>query len=123
MIIGTGLDLIEISRIEKVLDRNENHFLNKILTVAEKELCPEKPRRKLEFISGRFAGKEAVAKALGTGIGSSLKWKDIEILYLKSGKPYVNLKGLKWNSHELNIHISITHTKTLAAAKVIIERK
>jgi len=119
MIYGIGIDLIEINRIEKVFKRKGNRFLKKILTDYEIELCPV--NRKIEYIAGRFAAKEAVAKALGTGLGKELEWKDIEILNENNGKPNVKIRNNVWDSKGFHTHISISHTKSLAIAKVIIE--
>lgn len=123
MIYGIGIDLVEMDRIEQILERKENRFVHRIFTDRELRFCPKHRKRRVEYLAGRFAGKEAVAKALGTGIGSQLKWTDIEILPLDTGKPYVNLKHTNWDAKELLIHISISHTNIVAAAKVVIEQK
>jgi len=126
MIYGIGIDLIEISRIDELLVRNEERFIKRLLSDKELKYCPNNKRRKTEFIAGRFAGKEAVSKALGTGIGGKLNWTDMEITPLDSGKPVVILNQSVIEQLELpphQIHISISHTKTLAIAKVIIEQK
>ncbi len=120
MIYGIGIDVIEISRIEKILERKEKNFVNKILSDNETNQCPIDKTRKLEYIAGRFAGKEAVAKAIGTGIVSQLNWKDIEILNLDSGKPFIKINS-DFGLGKFIYHISISHTKELAVAKVIIE--
>jgi holo-[acyl-carrier protein] synthase len=73
----------------------------------------------LEFLSGRFAGKEACSKALGTGIGKSLSWQDISILNDSSGKPILHISKDIIGNRE--IHVSLSHTKTMASACVIIE--
>ncbi|MFV9511769.1 holo-ACP synthase [Tepidibacillus sp. LV47] len=122
MIFGIGVDLIELERIRKIVERNEISFINKILTKAEKEYLPTSTKRKIEYLAGRFAGKEAVAKALGTGIGKGLSWKEIEILPLPSGKPVVTLKNDHLLTYDFKIHITISHSKSLAIAKVIIEQ-
>ncbi|OEG00247.1 hypothetical protein BHF71_05520 [Vulcanibacillus modesticaldus] len=122
MIYGIGIDVVRIKRIEEILIRNEEHFLKKILTEKERQLYPKERMKRAEFVAGRFAGKEAVAKALGTGIGSKLKWKDIEIGRLASGQPIVKLNDDKLVG-DFTIHISISHTDDLAMAKVIIEQK
>jgi len=120
MIYGIGIDLIEIERIKNILERSDK-LASKILSEGELKICPTNLNRRIEFIAGRFAGKEAIAKALGTGIGKKLSWRDIEILKLESGKPYVSLKKDNWTAEKFRIHISISHTKTLAIAKVVIE--
>lgn len=120
MIYGIGIDLVEIERIRQILARNER-FMAKTLTGNEISLCPTNEIKKAEFVAGRFAGKEAVVKALGTGIGGSMGWRDIEILRLDSGQPYIVLNKKKIINGEFKLHISISHTKNLAIAKVIIE--
>ncbi|GIN57014.1 holo-ACP synthase [Lederbergia ruris] len=115
MIIGIGLDIVEIKRIEKVSERQER-LPFRILTEAERELYfALSDKRKIEFLAGRFAAKEAYAKARGTGIGSHLSFLDIEILPDRLGKPHITkpLFGMA--------HLSITHTEQYAAAQVIIE--
>lgn len=115
MISGIGLDMIEIERIEKVV-RQHPKFVDRILTSSEKKQYDTLAgKRKIEFLAGRFAAKEAYAKARGTGIGK-LSWQDIEIVS-ENGKPCIAS-----SSKEEKIHISITHTKHYAAAQVIIER-
>lgn len=123
LIIGIGTDLIELSRIESVLKNKGDLFLKRILTEKEIERCPLHPKRKVEYIAGRFAGKEAVAKALSTGIGNQLSWQDIEIINQTSGKPEVKIMNDHWNNRDFITHISISHSKTMALAKVIIEER
>jgi len=120
MIYGIGIDLVEIERIKEILARN-GKFIAKILTDNEIKLCPANEAKRTEFVAGRFAAKEAVVKALGTGIGRSVGWKDIEILKLDSGKPYIVLNKKINLKEDFKLHISISHTKNLALAKVIIE--
>ncbi|GBF11914.1 holo-ACP synthase [Tepidibacillus sp. HK-1] len=122
MIIGIGIDLVEIPRIKGIIENKESHFLQKVFTQKELAGAPLNPQRKIEYLAGRFAGKEAVAKAFGTGIGKQLNWKDIEISSLDSGKPIVVIKSTEVEKENLTIHISISHTKTIAIAKVIIEQ-
>lgn len=117
MIKGIGIDLIELDRIEKMLQRNER-FLNRILTYKERERYSQltSNKRKIEFVAGRFAAKEAFSKACGTGIGK-LSFQDMEVLSQENGAPMITAKGFD----HLNVHISITHSKTYAAAQVIVE--
>ncbi|KXG42551.1 holo-ACP synthase [Tepidibacillus infernus] len=122
MIIGIGIDLVEIPRIKGIIENKGSHFLQKVFTQKELAGAPLNPQRKIEYLAGRFAGKEAVAKAFGTGIGKQLNWKDIEISSLDSGKPIVVIKSTEVEKENLTIHISISHTKTIAIAKVIIEQ-
>lgn len=116
MITGIGLDLVEIERIEKINQRS-NKLRLRVLTAKELELYNNyAASRRIEFLAGRFAGKEAFAKAMGTGIGASCNFADIEILPNEQGKPELFFKG-----KAVNGLISITHTKSIAAAQVILQ--
>jgi|SRR5690625_4462697 len=118
MIKGIGIDLIELERIEKGIKKN-NRLVTRILTRKEQNVFRElkSERRKIEFLAGRFAAKEAFAKATGQGIGK-LSFQDIEILPSQKGAPMMTAKGFK----EYQIHISITHSEHYAAAQVVIEK-
>ncbi|WP_339060957.1 holo-ACP synthase [Tepidibacillus marianensis] len=122
MIFGIGIDLIEIQRIKNVMERNETAFTHKILTETELKKMPQGDKRRAEYLAGRFAGKEAVAKAYGTGIGKELGWRDIEIDTLPTGQPIVKLRRNCLLNQAARIHISISHSDTMAIAKVIIEQ-
>lgn len=123
MIVASGLDIVKISRIEKLLEKKRGRFLKKIFTIKEKIYIKEK-LYKPETVSGIFASKEAVSKLLGTGLGK-VNWKDIEILHHKNGKPYVKLyneaekvrEELKINK----INLSISHEREYALAIAIGE--
>lgn len=123
MIIGIGIDIVEISRIKKLME-NE-HAIERLLTPAETELM-KKRAKPHEFFAGRFAAKEAVSKAFGTGIAKCPP-NEVEILASESGEPYVNLYGhakeLFNNKNAGRILISITHEKEYAAAMAILEGK
>ncbi|WP_053364849.1 holo-ACP synthase [Bacillus sp. FJAT-27245] len=115
MIKGIGIDLIEIGRIKELMEKQER-FPDRILTGREKEEYSLLPNgRRAEFLAGRFAAKEAFSKALGTGIGASLSFQDIEVGKDALGKPYFV------RPEEMKAHLSITHTKEYAAAYVVIE--
>ncbi|MCH7323636.1 holo-ACP synthase [Solibacillus sp. MA9] len=115
MIKGIGLDLIELERIEKMMLRSKK-FVERILTVRELKIFePLSHARKVEFLAGRFAAKEAYSKANGTGIGKDCELMQIEILKDEIGKPVLYFDG-----ELVNGFISITHTKTTAAAQVIL---
>ncbi|HET7657312.1 MAG TPA: holo-ACP synthase [Bacillales bacterium] len=117
MIEGIGLDLVELKRIGDVLSR-QNKFSNRILTERELAVYEQmKPARRIEFLAGRFAAKEAYAKACGSGIGKELSWQDIEVIADESGKPRIFVAGVQ----SKRIHVSITHSQNYAAAQVIIE--
>ncbi|NFL96705.1 holo-ACP synthase [Clostridium botulinum] len=123
MIYGIGTDITEIRRIEKAITRNKN-FINKLFTRNEMDLW-EKKNFKLEFIAGRFAAKEAISKALGTGI-RDFNFKDIEIINNELGKPQVVLKPkvediIRKISQSYKIHLSISHEKEYAIAYALLE--
>ncbi|ACA41764.1 4'-phosphopantetheinyl transferase [Lysinibacillus sphaericus CBAM5] len=115
MIKGIGLDIVEIDRIEKAMKRTDK-FKDRILTTREKILFDSySETRKVEFLAGRFAAKEAFSKAMGTGIGEQCKLHDMEILRGKAGNPVLYFK------EELaHGFVSITHSKQYAAAQVIL---
>lgn len=115
MIKGIGLDLVELERIEKMMLRSKK-FVERILTEKEQQIFETLPHaRQVEFLAGRFAAKEAYSKANGTGIGKDCELQQIEILKDEIGKPV-----LYFNGALVNGFISITHTKTTAAAQVIL---
>ncbi|WP_163102434.1 holo-ACP synthase [Peribacillus alkalitolerans] len=115
MIVGIGLDIVEIDRIRNLTQR-QPRFVDRILTLTEKEKFEGlKDGRKIEFLAGRFAAKEAFSKALGTGIGKDLQFIDMEILSDERGKPYFSKPA------NGKVHLSITHSHQYAAAQVVIE--
>jgi holo-[acyl-carrier protein] synthase len=117
VIKGIGIDICELKRIESILQKQPK-FVNRILTDQEKlYLEGLSDKRKVEFIAGRFAAKEAFSKAKGTGIGSDVSFLDIEIHKDDKGKPYI----IKPESKEEVVHLSISHSKEYAVAQVIIE--
>ncbi|EPY2281908.1 holo-ACP synthase [Clostridium sporogenes] len=123
MIYGIGTDITEIRRIQKAITRNKN-FTNKLFTKDEMDLW-EKKNFKIEFIAGRFAAKEAISKALGTGI-RDFSFKDIEIINNELGKPQVILKPKAEDiitkiSKSYKIHLSISHEKEYAIAYALLE--
>src|SRR5580704_233781 len=92
MILGIGIDIIEVARIEASHEKFGERFLNRILLPDEISYCLSH-RKPGPFLAARFAAKEAVSKAFGTGIGAELGWQDIEIRRRESGEPYVVLHG------------------------------
>lgn len=116
MIKGIGIDIIELNRIKKSVNKNKR-FVTRILTNKEKEVYDklERESRKIEFLAGRFAAKEAFAKATGRGIGE-LSFQHIEILSKLNGEPYLTAKGYETET----IFISISHSEQYAIAQVII---
>ena len=121
MIIGIGTDIIEIERIEIAVKRTKG-FINKLFTENEINIF-ESRGFKSEVIAGNFAAKEAVSKALGTGF-RGFGVKDIEILRDELGKPVVNLNSNVYEilkRKDVNIHLSISHTRTSAIAYAVME--
>jgi len=121
MIIGTGIDIIEIERIEKAIGREQ--FIKRVFTKNEQIYCDSRGAQRAASYAARFAGKEAVLKAFGTGLsGGTLL--DMEILPNSKGCPQVNLSGyfagLAASMGVSGIHISLTHARQYAAAQVIL---
>ncbi|WP_050613772.1 holo-ACP synthase [Bacillus testis] len=115
MIKGIGMDIVEITRIGKLLE-HQPKFVRRVLTDSEFETYQSlKGHRQIEFLAGRFAAKEAFSKAFGTGIGEQLGFHDIEIQYGPFGKPVIAKPFAK------GAHLSITHSKDYAAAQVVLE--
>lgn len=122
MIIGIGIDLIEIYRVEESIEKYKSKFLNRIFTKKEQEYC-NRFSTPYEHFAVRFAAKEAISKALGTGFGEDLSWLDIEIQNDPTGKPSIifSEKAKKKFSNP-KAHISLSHTKDHAVAYVILEK-
>ena len=125
MIIGTGIDLIEVARVRASIERFGQRFPERILVAAEIEYCFSH-KDPSPFVAARFAAKEAVSKAFGTGIGASIGWHDIEVRRRESGEPYVVLHGkgedLFKSRQASAIHLSLSHTLQHATAISILER-
>jgi holo-[acyl-carrier protein] synthase len=125
MIVGTGVDLVNIGRIKRIIIKWDKKFLKKIYTAKEIEYCEQKRNNRYHSYAGIFAAKEACVKALGTGF-RDIEWKDIEVNNDNLGKPSIYLSaGLKnkFKAKEMNsAHLSISHTEKLAIAMVIIEK-
>ncbi len=124
MIVGLGVDIAEVQRVQAAIERRGAPFLRRVYTTNEKEYC-ERFKNKFERYAGRFAAKEAVMKALGTGWRSGVRWVDIEVVREKSGRPTIALSGEAAKIAERlgvkRISLSITHTETQALAHVIFE--
>lgn len=123
MIVGSGIDIVKISRIENLLTEKRNNFLEKIFTEEERKYIEMKNYR-AETVSGMFSAKESISKLLGTGLGK-INWKDIVILHNEKGKPYVKLYNEAYNiSSGLKIdkiNLSISHEKEYAITMAIGE--
>ena len=124
MIVSTGIDIVEVYRIEETMARTPR-FAERVFTPAEREYCDTKGVAAAQSYAGRFAAKEAFLKALKTGWRGKITWQDIEILNDAEGVPSLNISGeasrlLKKSGAE-RIHLSISHTSEHATAHVILE--
>jgi holo-[acyl-carrier protein] synthase len=121
-IIGHGIDIVEISQIEKIIERSGERFEAQCLTIAERNEI-EFFSKRIQYIGGRWAAKEAVMKALGTGWSNSISFLDIEIQRLPTGQPsvilYKKCKTLAENIGITNWLISISHTESYVVASAI----
>lgn len=124
MILGVGMDLVEVARIRDSLARFGDRLLRRILRPDEAAYCRTHPDPALH-VAARFAAKEAVSKAFGTGIGGELGWHDMEVRRLPSGQPILELHAagarLAQARGVSRIHISLTHSVATAAAVAILE--
>ncbi|MGO8766902.1 MAG: holo-ACP synthase [Limisphaerales bacterium] len=124
MILGIGIDIIEVARIKASLERFGERFGQKILLPGESAYCLSH-QYPAPFVAARFAAKEAISKAFGTGIGAQLGWLDMEIARRESGEPYVILHGKGREMFESrrarNLYLSISHTKDYAAVTAVLE--
>ena len=124
MIVGLGIDIAEIERIEASIARHGRRFLERIFTPGEIAYC-ERHRNKAERYAGRFAAKEATMKALGTGWGHGVRWLDIEVTREPGGKPLLKLHGrakeIASQLGAINLSLTITHSGNTALAQVIFE--
>ena len=124
MIVGIGIDVCEVSRIEAAIERFGDRFIRRIYTPAEIAYCQSK-KNAVERFAGRFAAKEAATKAIGTGLHFGVTWQDVEVSRLPGGRPTV-LFHRTAAQHFARLgakdaHLSITHSGDLAIAQVIIE--
>lgn len=122
-IFGIGIDVVEVERIASSMSEFGDRFADRVFTPLEREYCDKQKRPELHY-AARFAAKEAIAKAFGTGIGQDLAWLDMEIRRRESGEPEVFLTGDGANFAEVNkiaqIKISLTHAQHYAAANAVV---
>ncbi len=122
LIIGIGIDIIEIERIKRAV--GENNFLNRFFTQAEISYCEQKNKQKFASYAARFAAKEALVKALGTGFTKG-NFTDICVKNNQEQMPYIELSGhyllLAQSKNVQKIHLSISHCKEYAVAQVVLE--
>jgi holo-[acyl-carrier protein] synthase len=124
MIVGTGVDIAEVSRIRASIERFGDRFLHRIFTDGEIRYCEQRARR-FESYAARFAAKEAGMKALGTGWSRGVRWRDIEVVRPKGQRPTIQFHGeaaaIAAKLGTKNIALSLTHTSEQALAHVILE--
>ena len=124
MILGLGIDIIEVARIQASHERFGARFLDRILLPDETAYCLSH-RSPGPFLAARFAAKEAISKAFGTGIGAALGWHDMEVRHKETGEPSVLLHGKGKELFEARrarqILISISHTENYAAVVALLE--
>lgn len=123
-VLNIGVDLVEIDRLEQVMERRGERFTSKVFTPSERAYCEERPRPVIHF-AGRFAVKEAVLKALRTGWGKGITWQDVEVESGASGEPSATLTGGARERADAmglqTLHVSIAHTEHYAVATAVAE--
>jgi holo-[acyl-carrier protein] synthase len=124
MIVGTGVDITEVTRVREALQRFGERFLRRVFTPAEIAYCASK-RNNLERLAARFAAKEAALKALGTGLRHGITWRDVEVRRQPGGRPTIAFSGVAAEFAARlgvkHIALSLSHTAEQAIAMVILE--
>jgi holo-[acyl-carrier protein] synthase len=124
MLVGTGIDLIEVPRIARSIERYGDRFLQRVFTPAEIEYCRAKANS-AESFAARFAAKEAGAKALGTGIQHGVSWRELEVRRPPGQRPTLHFSGraraIAGQLGVAHVSLSLTHTAALAMATVHLE--
>lgn len=122
MILGIGIDIVEIGRIKQAL--SQTGFVQRVFTQAEREYCEARGAQRSASYAARFAGKEAVMKALGTGLSKG-RWQEVEITVNELGQPEVQLRGyFALRAKDLqatHTYISLSHAREYAVAQAILE--
>jgi len=125
LILGHGIDLTETARIARLLDDHAERFIERVFTAAERAYCEAGEANRLERFAARFAAKEAVLKALGTGWSGGIAWTDVEVFKHPTGQPGVTLHGeadrIAQGLGITHWALSLTHTKTHAMASAIAQ--
>jgi holo-[acyl-carrier protein] synthase len=124
MIVGTGVDITEVARIQQAVERFRDRFLNRVFTLDEIRYCTSK-QNVAERLAARFAAKEAGMKAIGTGLRHGITWHDVEVIRLAGQRPLLRFSG---RAAEIaaslgcrQTHLSLSHTPVQAIAYVILE--
>lgn len=124
MSLRCGIDIVEINRIKQALENQGERFKNRVFTEMEIDYCENKKKNSAESYAAAFCAKEAVSKALGTGISEGIEMKDIEVRHDENGRPYVmlynNARRVFEETGASEIVISLTHSREYAAANCII---
>ena len=124
MIVGIGIDIAEVPRVQDAIQRFGERFLERVFTPGERRYCDSKANR-VERYAARFAAKEAAMKALGTGWNHGVRWRDCEVVRMPGGRPTIHFHGkaaeFAAKLGVKNAALSITHTKEQAMAQVILE--
>lgn len=124
MIVATGIDLVEISRIEEKLARGTTRFRDKVFTPTEIAYCESRASR-IPSYAVRFAAKEAAMKALGTGWAEGIGWQEIEVVSNEAGAPTIQFSGCALERFNLlganRAHVTLSHSRDTAIAQVIFE--
>ena len=118
--LSVGIDIVETARIRAAIERFKGRFLRRIFTEGEIAFCNSKPNR-FQSYGARFAAKEAILKALGTGKSQGIRWRDMEIIDDEHSQPAVRLHGRVRELVAGEVHVSLSHTRTSAVAVCIIE--
>lgn len=124
MIIGIGIDLVEVQRVDRLLRRHPRRARERLFTRGEVDHCTD-ARLPAESYAARFAAKEALFKALGTGWAGGAAWHEVEVLADAAGAPWLRLHGRTRRVADergvRQMHVSLTHTRELAGAYVVLE--
>jgi len=124
MIVGTGIDIAEVPRIRRSIERFGDRFLQRVYTAGEIQYCDSKANR-AERYAARFAAKEAAMKALGTGWNQGVRWRDCEVVRMPGGRPSLSFHGRAAEfAAQLGVRnaaLSLSHTEGQAIAQVILE--
>ena len=123
-VVGVGVDIVETARIDRSLERFGERFLHRVFTAGEIAYC-QSMKYPARHFAARFAAKEAVSKAFGTGIGKAMGWRDIDVHRQESGQPFVVLEGgakaLAAERGIASVWISLSHTDNHAVATIVLE--
>ena len=123
VVLGVGIDLVEITRIKRAIERWGTRFEKRVFTVLEIDYCSQAEIRFQRF-AARFAAKEAALKALGTGLIGDMRWHDVEVISCSSGQPHLQLSGSVANvANQMGVSqtlLSLSHTENYAIANVIL---